>query len=87
MADSPAHNRIHVTGYLSDAEVANIYAKASIFAFPSLDEGFGMPALEAMAAGIPVIAGNRSSLPEICGDAALLVDPAKRGRALAHAIN
>jgi glycosyltransferase involved in cell wall biosynthesis len=46
-----------------------------IFAFPSLDEGFGMPALEAMAAGVPVIAANRSALPEIVGNAAMLVDP------------
>jgi glycosyltransferase involved in cell wall biosynthesis len=85
VADSPAHNRIHVAGYLSEAEIANLYAKASVFAFPSLDEGFGMPALEAMAAGIPVIAGNRSSLPEICGGAAMLVDPASEEE-LAHAI-
>jgi glycosyltransferase involved in cell wall biosynthesis len=74
-ANSPVAGRINITGYLSDDEIAAWYARASIFAFPSLDEGFGMPALEAMAAGVPVIAGNRSSLPEICGDAALLVDP------------
>jgi glycosyltransferase involved in cell wall biosynthesis len=86
VADSPAHARIHVTGYISDAEIARWYAKASIFAFPSLDEGFGMPALEAMAAGIPVIAGNRSSLPEICGQAAILVDPAS-DEELAQAVN
>jgi glycosyltransferase involved in cell wall biosynthesis len=76
IADSPAADRIRVTGYISDEEIANWYAKASIFAFPSLDEGFGMPALEAMAAGVPVIAGNRSALPEVCGDAAMMVDPA-----------
>jgi glycosyltransferase involved in cell wall biosynthesis len=85
VANSPAHARIHVTGYISDAQIAGWYAKASIFAFPSLDEGFGMPVLEAMAAGIPVIAGNNSSLPEICGQAALLVDPAD-DEELAHAI-
>src|SRR5207245_2225927 len=67
--------RVEVTGYLTETELAGWYARARIFAFPSLDEGFGMPALEAMAAGIPVIAGNRSALPEICGDAALLVNP------------
>jgi len=67
--------RVRVTGYLTDDELANWYARASIFAFPSLDEGFGMPVLEAMAAGVPVIAGNRSALPEVCGDAAILVDP------------
>jgi glycosyltransferase involved in cell wall biosynthesis len=72
---SPARARIRVTGYVSDAELAEWYAKAGIFAFPSLDEGFGMPVLEAMSAGIPVITSNRSSMPEIAGDASLLVDP------------
>jgi len=72
---SPAKDRMHVTGYISDTELAAWYAKASIFAFPSLDEGFGMPVLEAMAAGIPVITSNCSSLPEVAGDAARLVDP------------
>ena len=67
--------RIRVTGYASDEELGRWYARAGIFAFPSLDEGFGMPVLEAMAAEVPVIAGNRSALPEVCGDAAILVDP------------
>jgi glycosyltransferase involved in cell wall biosynthesis len=67
--------RIRVTGYISDDELSLWYGRASIFAFPSLDEGFGMPVLEAMAAEVPVIAGNRSALPEVCGDAAMLVDP------------
>jgi glycosyltransferase involved in cell wall biosynthesis len=75
IAASPCQARIQVTGYISDADIASWYAKARIFAFPSLDEGFGMPVLEAMAAGVPVIAGNRSSLPEVAGDAASLVDP------------
>ena len=47
----------------------------AIFAFPSLDEGFGIPLLEAMAHGVPVLTSNISSIPEVCGDAALLVDP------------
>lgn len=85
VANSPIIDRIKITGYLSDEGIARWYAKAGIFAFPSLDEGFGMPALEAMAAGVPVIAGNRSSLPEVCGQAALLVDPAS-DEELAHAI-
>src|SRR5260370_40341815 len=72
---SPARDRIRVTGYISTQELAAWYGRARIFAFPSFDEGFGMPVLEAMAAGIPVIAGNRSSLPEVAGDAALLIDP------------
>ncbi len=72
---SPRASQIRVTGYLTDEQLGQWYARAGIFAFPSLDEGFGMPALEAMAAGIPVIAGNRSALPEVCGDAAILIDP------------
>ena len=72
---SPARDRIHVTGYVSAAELAAWYARAAVFAFPSLDEGFGMPVLEAMSAGVPVITSNRSALPEVAGDAALLVDP------------
>src|SRR5262249_4983945 len=72
---SPARDRIAITGYVSPEELAAWYARASIFAFPSLDEGFGMPVLEAMAAGTPVITSNRSALPEVAGDAAILVDP------------
>lgn len=75
IAASSCKERIQVTGYVSDAEIASWYARARIFAFPSLDEGFGMPLLEAMAAGVPVIAGNRSSLPEVADNAAILVDP------------
>ena len=73
--DSPARDRIRVTGYVSAGDLAGWYARATVFAFPSLDEGFGMPVLEAMAAGVPVIASNRSALPEVVGDAAVLVDP------------
>jgi glycosyltransferase involved in cell wall biosynthesis len=76
IAASPARTRIEVPGYISPADLAAWYARARIFAFPSLDEGFGMPVLEAMAAGIPVVTSNRSALPEVAGDAALLVDPA-----------
>jgi glycosyltransferase involved in cell wall biosynthesis len=72
---SPARDRIQVTGYVSPRELAAWYSRASVFAFPSLDEGFGMPVLEAMAAGVPVITSNRSALPEVAGDAAVLVDP------------
>jgi glycosyltransferase involved in cell wall biosynthesis len=70
-----ASDRVRITGYLTEEEVAAWYARASIFAFPSFDEGFGMPILEAMAAGVPVVAGNRSALPEVCGDAAEQIDP------------
>jgi glycosyltransferase involved in cell wall biosynthesis len=72
---SPARDRIALLGYAPPDELAAWYARASIFAFPSLDEGFGMPVLEAMAAGAPVMTSNRSGLPEVAGDAALLVDP------------
>jgi glycosyltransferase involved in cell wall biosynthesis len=74
---SVAGERVQVTGYVTDEQLAQLYQRASIFAFPSLDEGFGMPVLEAMAHGIPVIASNSSALPEVCGDAALLVDPVR----------
>jgi glycosyltransferase involved in cell wall biosynthesis len=72
---SPRRASIEVKGYVTDDGLERLYARASVFAFPSLDEGFGMPALEAMAAGLPVLASNRSALPEVCGDAALLVNP------------
>ena len=72
---SPRRQDIQVLGYVAAEELADWYARARIFAFPSLDEGFGMPVLEAMAAGVPVLAARRAALPEVCGDAALLVDP------------
>jgi len=75
IASSSARDRILVTGYIPTAELASWYVRASVFAFPSLDEGFGMPVLEAMAAGVPVVTSNRSALPEVAGDAALLVNP------------
>jgi glycosyltransferase involved in cell wall biosynthesis len=75
---SPARERIVQPGYVSSNELGKWYSSAMVFAFPSLDEGFGMPVLEAMAAGVPVLTSNRSALPEIAGDAALLVDPEDR---------
>lgn len=75
-----AGDRVEVTGYLTDLQLAGLYRKATIFAFPSLDEGFGIPALEAMAHGIPVLASNTSALPEVCGDAAILVDPTNQNQ-------
>ena len=73
--ESPARARIDILGYVSSAQLDSLYNRAGIFAFPSLDEGFGMPILEAMAHGVPVIASNCSAIPEVAGDAALLVDP------------
>lgn len=72
---SPARERILVTGWIPDAELTRFYQQASIFAFPSLDEGFGMPLLDAMASRLPILTSARSALPEVAGDAALLVDP------------
>ena len=75
IAASPARDRIAITGYVHADTLASLYARATLFVFPSLDEGFGMPVLEAMAAGIPVIASSESAVGEIAGNAALLVDP------------
>ncbi|HEX5431724.1 MAG TPA: glycosyltransferase family 1 protein [Bryobacteraceae bacterium] len=66
---------IDVLGYVPAAQLHALYNRASIFAFPSLDEGFGIPVLESMAHGVPVIASNRSGVPEAAGDAALPADP------------
>jgi glycosyltransferase involved in cell wall biosynthesis len=70
-----SQERVRLLGYVSEARLAELYAEARIFAFPSLDEGFGIPVLEAMSHGLPVLTSNRSSLPEVAGGAALLVDP------------
>jgi glycosyltransferase involved in cell wall biosynthesis len=63
-------------GRVTDGELKALYRGAACFVFPSMYEGFGIPALEAMLTGCPVVASNRSSLPEICGDAAAFFDPA-----------
>ena len=68
-------DRVKITGFVSDEELAELYAGAAAFAFPSFAEGFGLPVLEAMASGVPVVTSDRTSLPEVAGDAALLVDP------------
>lgn len=64
-----------VSGYLTDLELATLYRLATVFVFPSLYEGFGLPILEAMASGTPVAVSNCSSMPEVAGDAALFFDP------------
>lgn len=73
--DLQLQSHVLLTGYVPDEDIAPLYQMASIFVFPSLYEGFGLPVLEAMACGVPVIASNTSSLPEIIGDAGLLINP------------
>lgn len=65
---------IILTGYVDDKDLPALYSGASLFVYPSFYEGFGMPPLEAMACGVPVIASNNSSLPEVIGDAGIMVD-------------
>jgi alpha-1,3-rhamnosyl/mannosyltransferase len=78
--------RVTFTGRVSDAELRALYAGASAFVFPSRYEGFGLPPLEAMALGAPVVCANAASLPEVVGDAALLF-PAGDVGALAEALS
>ena len=68
-------SRIHHLGFVSEAEKATLLCNCAALVYPSLYEGFGLPILEGMAAGAPVITSNVSSMPEIAGRAALLVDP------------
>ncbi len=72
---SPRKDDIRVLGYVPERTLEDLYQRASIFAFPSLDEGFGMPVLDAMAHGVPVLTSNVSAMPEVSGTAALYVDP------------
>jgi glycosyltransferase involved in cell wall biosynthesis len=83
---SPRRADITITGYIPDEELERWYERASLFAFPSLDEGFGIPVLEAMSRGLPVLTSNRSSLPEVAGDATLLVNP-EQTEAIAAGLN
>lgn len=75
LALSASDLTVHVVGAVSDSELEDWYAHASVFVFPSLTEGFGYPPLEAMARGIPVVASRAGSLPEVLGDAALFHEP------------
>jgi glycosyltransferase involved in cell wall biosynthesis len=75
-AEAERHgDRVRILGFVDEADLPALYRNAALFAFPSLYEGFGLPVLEAMACGTPVVCSNVSSLPEVAGDAALLVDP------------
>ena len=83
---SPYKSYIILTGYVSDDELAELYQNASTYVFPSLNEGFGIPVLEAFKNRVPVLAANNTSLPEVGGDAVLLFDPFNSAD-LAHKIS
>ena len=68
-------DRVHFTGFVSDSVLKSYMDHASVFIFPSIYEGFGLPPLEAMAAGVPTLVSHSASLPEVCGDASLYLDP------------
>jgi glycosyltransferase involved in cell wall biosynthesis len=73
-------DRVKFTGFVPDERMPSLYRSAEALVFPSLYEGFGLPVLEAMACGTPVLTSNTSALPEIAGDAAMLVDPTSVGQ-------
>jgi glycosyltransferase involved in cell wall biosynthesis len=75
ISNSPWNNSIYHLDYLSDELVALFYSKADVFVYPSYYEGFGLPVLEAMTLGTPVVSSNSSSIPEVAGDAAILINP------------
>ncbi|MBD2099628.1 glycosyltransferase family 1 protein [Leptolyngbya sp. FACHB-261] len=82
---SQLKDRIFVTGYVADEDLAALYSGALAFVYPSFYEGFGLPPLEAMQCGIPVITSNTSSLPEVVGDAGIMVSPTDTD-ALCHSL-
>jgi alpha-1,3-rhamnosyl/mannosyltransferase len=67
--------RVQFRGYIESSERQSLYARARMLVMPSFDEEFGLPVLEAMACGVPVVVSNRGALPEVAGDAATPVDP------------
>lgn len=77
IGDPNLRNQIHLTGYVVNTDLPAIYAQSKLFLYPSLRESFGIPMLEAMRCGTPVITSNTSSMPEVSGGAALLIDPFK----------
>lgn len=83
---SRIRDRVQFTGYVPEADLPALYTGARAFVFPSLYEGFGLPVLEAMACGTPVITSNAASLPEVAGDSALMVNPLDT-QAIAQAIH
>ncbi|MCX6267007.1 MAG: glycosyltransferase family 1 protein [Bacteroidetes bacterium] len=75
IGDKSLIDRIVLTGYVVNTDLPAIYSQCELFLYPSLRESFGIPMLEAMACGVPVITSNTSSMPEVAGDAALIIDP------------
>ncbi|MCE2490620.1 MAG: glycosyltransferase family 4 protein [Anaerolineae bacterium] len=75
LKESGIQDRVHLIGFVDDEDLPALYSAAEVFAFPSLYEGFGLPVLEAMACGTPVVTSDLSSLPEVAENAALLIDP------------
>lgn len=85
IAELGLNDEVILTSFVPQHSLAALYSAADLFVFPSLYEGFGLPPLEAMACATPVVASNRASVPEIAGDAALLVDP-ENASAIANAV-
>lgn len=79
IGDEKLIDRIVLTGYVKNTDLPAIYCQSDLFLYPSLRESFGIPMLEAMACGVPVITSNTSSMPEVAGNAALITDPFKSG--------
>jgi alpha-1,3-rhamnosyl/mannosyltransferase len=77
-ANPALEERVHFTDYIADEDLVELFASTDALVFPSLWEGFGLPAVEAMSCGVPVLASDLSSLPEVIGDAGLYFDPHKR---------
>ena len=75
LESSDVNNNVIFTGYVSNDDLAPLYSGADLFVFPTLYEGFGLPVLEAMQCGCPVITSNNSSIPEVAGDSAIMIDP------------
>jgi glycosyltransferase involved in cell wall biosynthesis len=85
MATSSASDRIIGLGYVDDGDVPALLRRAGVVAYPAFEEGFGLPALEALACGAPLVTSARSAMAEVTGDAALLVEPSDEA-ALAEAL-
>ena len=73
--EPPLRGRVHCTGYIDESALRELYEGASVLVLPSFHEGFGLPVVEAMTIGVPVVASDRGALPEVVGDAGLLIDP------------